>query len=557
MTGNCMEISLRVRSGNLPTADPIAQSRTAVVFALITTLTAVSVSLFLVFFHRLPLNFDCAILLDCGRLLVMGRIPYVDYVEINPPIAHYVHALPVLVANLLNGDIAVCFQALVLCLSIYSSAALFLVVSRLSPEFSLAERLFLVAAWQSFTVLMMLWTHFGQREHLFMLAYIPWLYCREARHSQIRVPWELSAVIGLVAGPMFLLKPHFCLLIAVVEAGMLLRSRRISTLWAAETLVVVAWSIVYAAHFLFIPSAMREAFFSRWLPFVAANYEVYRQPLSTVLTGLLRLKVLFVTVVLVGSLMTLVATKRTQTPARGQVEVLTLGLCVSYGHYLIQLKGWTYHLIPAMGFAILLVPTVLIALSEAAVSDSPFRVWLSDRARVPIFCASCLGLTAICAVMTMLSLTFHGMPTKSDAIVPAIRAYTKRADSVLVISTSVEPAYPALLQEKRLPGSRYLKSFPIAMLYKGVRPQSGTRSPYRAAQDILPEEKEFLGELGDDVLKNRPKLIIVSTQMPCQGCPEGFRIDEYLSRSGWMERFMSGYTFVEHLPGNDLYVRGD
>jgi len=44
-------------------------------------------------------NRGSAILLDCGRLLVQGAVPYVDYVESHPPLSHYFHALPVLLAR--------------------------------------------------------------------------------------------------------------------------------------------------------------------------------------------------------------------------------------------------------------------------------------------------------------------------------------------------------------------------------------------------------------------------------------------------------------------------
>ncbi len=538
-------------------AVPIAQSRTALSFAVMAVVTALAASLALIFVFGIPLLYDCAIMLDCGRLLLMGRVPYVDYVEINPPMAHYIHCLPVLLAKLTNGNIALSFQASVLFLSIYSSVALFLVVSRLSPEFSLSERLFLVATWQSFSILLMLWTLFGEKEHMFILAYVPWLYCRVARYCGVRVPKGLSASIGLVAGPFILSKPHFCLLAGVMEAWMLLRSRRAAALWTNEVLLVAGWAIMYATHFLFIPAEMREAFFTRWLPFVAANYDVYGSPIGSVLMAMLRPKVLFVTVSLMSAIVALAAVPNMSIQERRQIETLTFGLLLAYGMYIVQLKGWTYHLIPAMGFAVLLFPTLVIVLLELPATGKRFLFARSGRLRVPMFCAGCLALMLICASMMLLSLRFHGIPARSDAIVPAIRAYTGQADCVLVISTSVESAYPALIQENRLPGTRYLQTFPIAMLYKGVRAEPGRPFPYRAAGERPKEEERFLDEMGSDVLKYRPKLIIINTQALCHGCPSGFRVDEYLSSVGWMERFLKDYTFLGNIPDSALYLRRD
>jgi hypothetical protein len=488
-------------------------------------------------------------------MILMGRVPYVDFVEINPPMAHYIHCLPVLLAKLTNGNIALSFHAFVLFLSIYSSVALFLVVSKLSPEYSFAERLLLIAAWQSFSILLMLWTLFGEKEHMFILAYIPWLYCRIARYCDVRVPLWLSALIGLNAGPFILAKPHFCVLAGVVEAWMVFRSRRVSTLKTAEVLIVVGWAIVYGIHFLFIPTEMREALFTRWLPFVAANYDVYGSPIGQVLLAMLRPKVLFIIVSLVSGIIALTVIPNMSVHKRSQIETLTFGLFSACGMYVVQLKGWTYHLIPAMGFAVLLYATLMIVLLELTATGKGVLLERLVRFRVPLVCTAGLSLMLICVSMMMLSLTFRDSPFRSDAIVPAIRAYTAKADYVLVISTSVESAYPALIQEDRLPGTRYLQTFPMAMLYKGARAERGRPFPYRTADQRSQEEERFLDELGSDVLKYKPKLIFVNTQELCHGCPFGFRVDEYLSKTGWMARFMKSYLFLEDLPGNALYVR--
>jgi len=536
---------------------PVAHSGVALCFGVTALFTAVAISFVLVFVYGIPLIYDCAILLDCGRLLLMGRIPYLEYVEINLPMVHYVHCLPVLLSPMVNGNIVLSFQAFVLFLSICSSVALFLLISRLSPTFSLSERLLLVGTWQSFSILLMLWTHFGQREHLFMLAYIPWLYCREARHNNIEVPWGLSASIGLVAGPLFLLKPHFCLFAAAVEGWMLLRSRLISTVWANEVLFVVGWAIVYAVHFLFIPASMQEAFFGRWLPFVTINYALRPEPAGLVLLAMLRLKVLFIMVILIATIAFLLAARNMSANARFQIEVLTVSLLGGYAIYMVQLKGCTYHLIPAMGSAILLIPTVLIEFLRLPITSDKFAFLGSTWSRICMFCAVCFALILVCVSMMLLSLRFHRVPNRSDAIVPAIRAYTKPNDYVLVISTSVESAYPALIQENRLPGSRFLKSFPIAMIYKGTRAEPGKPFPYRTAEERSKEETMFLDDLGSDLLKYQPKLVFINTEMPCQGCPLGLRVDEYLSKVGWIDQFMKNYALAGNVPGNMLYVRKD
>ena len=235
-----------------------------------------------VLFSGMPLRDDAALLLDCARLIIHGWLPYVEFADINPPIAHYVHMLPVYIAGGLNLDIPFVFHICVLTLIVYSAAALLFLLPRLTPVFSLPSRFVLSAVCILFSLWVLRAGEFGQREHLFTLAYIPWLYCREIRHGSGDVPALMSIVIGLISAPLFLLKPHFCMIVALVEAWLLFISRRFSTLWSPEILTLAAWVVGYAVHFGLLPSEMREAFFFRWLPFAIANYDVYNHPFSEI-----------------------------------------------------------------------------------------------------------------------------------------------------------------------------------------------------------------------------------------------------------------------------------
>ena len=38
--------------------------------------------------------------LEMGRYLLEGRLPYVDYIELNPPLIHYISVIPVFLADL-------------------------------------------------------------------------------------------------------------------------------------------------------------------------------------------------------------------------------------------------------------------------------------------------------------------------------------------------------------------------------------------------------------------------------------------------------------------------
>ena len=85
---------------------------------------------FAVSFSGMLLNHDCALLLQCGRLISEGSIPYVDHVETNLHMAQYIHVPPVLLSNVLGINVSIVFAMGVLLVTFYSCFTVFLLVRR-------------------------------------------------------------------------------------------------------------------------------------------------------------------------------------------------------------------------------------------------------------------------------------------------------------------------------------------------------------------------------------------------------------------------------------------
>ena len=64
------------------------------------------------------------------------------------------------------------------------------------------------------------------------------------------------------------LKPHFLLDAVAVEVALMLASRRWRTVLRPECVALAGVVTAYVAHWLFVPAAMREAFFCRWVPLI-------------------------------------------------------------------------------------------------------------------------------------------------------------------------------------------------------------------------------------------------------------------------------------------------
>jgi hypothetical protein len=506
-------------------------------------------------FSGVPLRDDAGILLDCARLTLHGWVPYVDYGDMNPPMTLYVHTIPVYLARALGIEIPTMFHIFVLVLAVYSAVALILLLSRLTPVFSLPSRLVLSAVCILFSIWVLRAGEFGQREHLFTLAYVPWLYCRAIRHGCGDVPAWMSIVIGLIGGPLFLLKPHFCVIVALAEVWLLFLSRRFSTLSCPEILVLAGWVVTYAVHFCFLPSEMLEAFFFRWLPFAMANYDVYDHSVSDIAAQFsTKFWLLQILAILAG----LVLMAKPPLPYNWKLQLhgLVASILLASGIFVAQHKGWTYHLLPAISLEMLLAATLVIMFLERVPAVS-FLSKVGPAVRTGMFLFVCFCLSSLGIAMAYAVFQSGNVPNSINDFVRVINQQVAPDEKVAFISTSVSPAYPTLIYAKRLPGTRFLQAAPIAFFYKGVQPAKDGSPPYRTPSETTPEERKFLNELGSDILKHRPKLVFIDATDNCQACPKGFRVEEYLATAGWLQKFMSKYRLTGSLHGFAVYVRVD
>jgi hypothetical protein len=468
---------------------------------------------------------------------------------------HYVHIIPVYLASILGLGIPTAFNIFVVALALYSAGTLMFLLSRLPPVFSLPSRLLLAAVSLLFSLWVLRIGEFGQKDQLFALAYIPWLYCREIRHGRGGVPTWVGILIGLISGPLFLLKPHFLVIVALTEGWFLFLSRRFSSLPRPEVLALVGWVVAYAVHFCFVPSEMREALFSRWLPFIVANYDVYDHPLSAILTQFSVKFWLFQGVLVLGTLI-LIARQWMPDNWKFQLHGLFVSTLLAWGAFFAQHKGWSYHLLPVIVLEMLLAATLVIIALERW-QEGSFLPKARPAIGAGIFVLVCSSLSVLTITIACGLFGPAKVPDATDDFARLIRQQVAPDEKVAFISSSVSPAYPALIYANRLPGTRFLCAFPIAMLYKGVLPGEEEKFPYRSASEETSEEQKFLNELGSDILRHRPKLVFIDASDKCQGCPRGFRVEQYLAAAGWLQRFMKNYRQTNLMHGYAVYVRED
>ena len=512
---------------------------------LITTLLLLSIFC-LVFIFPTWLNHDVALNLHYGKLIAEGKLPYVDFIDNNPPLIMYLSVLPVIVSRVTGVVLPSTFLLLVALLVVWSVLSVRGILVRQTHMAGRYESDVLVAVWAAFSLSLWFWHHnsFGQREHLFVILYVPYLFLRYLRWHGCNFRVWRSVSLGIAAGIGACIKPHFLFIAVLPEIYWLVTSRNVTKLVKPEIIAFVTIAFVYSVHFLLLPESVQNQFFSRWVPLIWKYYNVYGSSMSYQIRHPIFL--VSVAVVVISFLIRASNKSFTWTFVR-PASILVIGGLFAY---FVQQKGWGYHCIPALAFAALLVGVIIgqadvITFPEKPKTRQTFEFIISEKQTRTILLFCLITLVAVTATISFTrKLSDHFSNSSADLILKAILQHSRPDDSVLVISTSVIDIYPALLFSGRKQGSRYLWTFPIAFFSSKYSDPGKDYSTYWNGNRSKEPEILCLRELEEDITRFKPKLILVRNDSSCQGCVSNFNIVEFLKTIGFLQHAMADYELI-------------
>ena len=488
------------------------------------------------------LQHDVAMYLQAGELLLRGQRPYVDFIDVNPPLIVYLSAIPAAISSLFRAPIAPTALLLTAAAAIASLATarrdLTAAFQAVAEDPLLAEVAILALAFALFLSDFAeridlpfpgnasgdprLSAIFGQREHLFVIGTAPFLALRFGRSHGVRPGSGRAVLAGVAAAVVSCLKPQLVLALLAFEVG-LLESRRRFVLRAPEVIAFAAGVIVYAAHFALLPGIVRAAWFGRWLPFVIQGYGVFNEPsywdsLVRSWPGL--------AACVIGYGCSFPRCPAGQKLIRAFASMAVAGAAL----YVMQKKGWTYHAFPERA-------AVLVTLACAFAGATAFGLAVEDGVRVvlPITRRRCgqalTALATLTGIVCAVCLVRIDTPKDVDRlrrrsqVMRTIDTFTKEGDSVLVATTSVWDPYPALTLQNRVPGSRYLWLFPIPMM--------------QAVANGDPEG-DFVRDLAEDIRERKPTLLLLQTGR-CFGCKKT-SVDAFFREHAPLAAALEGYS---------------
>lgn len=500
------------------------------------------------FLHPLSTSPDQAVYLEMAQLILSGKTPYIDFFDFNPPLIMYLNVLPVLVARLIHWPVPLVFNTLIQTLHLLSISFCTWLVFKHRAQFCTWQMAPLLIVSALFTQMQI--SDVGQREHIFLIFYLPFLFWRFLLHFKEPVVKSPASFIGLTTGLVLSLKPHFFLFALAGELGLYLVSRRI--IFSKDIKVLLCVPLVYLFLLLFLPAAAKSVFLEEALPLYTYGLGWNAKSFMHMLTGFpyfaepfwQMLAALFFAPILLGL----------REDLRRFAPALILLVLMGIVHYIAGGQAWTYRLMPMALFSQMLLAlesgACLLLLKEKLPTNfwAPIKLTLAG-----LLLAGCLAFS----VFRLVSFygEYEGSPRYSlaelgysgdnprfdfDSLFFSVMANSRAGEAILTIGSGIRPGFPAQLQSQRGAGSRYLYSC-LAMFPSAMEARPELFDKFRSL------EEKMVNTLGQDILQNKPRLVFVQV----------FPIEEMLEKYQFKRRFLADYSEGGYVEGCKVLKRKD
>ena len=287
-------------------------------------------------------NHDVAWVLWGAREMLQGAQYGRDIIEPNPPLAWYLSMPTTALAMALNVPLDRTFTIALALAGAFSAATLVW----LRPLNMSVRQSTTLAAVAVIALVTITGREFGQREPLMMIMVLPYLALGGRRFDGGPVPGLAARIaIGVIAGLGFALKPYFLVVPLLIEVVLRLWGRGSRTLFRSENVSAAAVILAYGLWVL----AFEQTYLYEIIPLVREIYWSFDYPISAISGRLIPL--------ILGVIpFTYLAFKRKD----GLGLVLSAAFFGFIFSYLVQHKGYDYHLIPSRTLALLLAARFML-----------------------------------------------------------------------------------------------------------------------------------------------------------------------------------------------------
>lgn len=483
---------------------------------------------FLFFVLSPPMNHDVAAVLDFSMRWRNGEALYRDLIDMNPPLIFLLTRGGVSFwAGLGVGPVAaVLLSVLAVCAL---CAGLALALWRGMPKgpvegagVAIAMPLILLTAGYDF----------GQREHLMLAAVLPYLVLAARRAEGVATPRGLTLGTALLAALFLALKPHFLAIPALVELYVLYRAGlkgfRDPVPWAMAALWCAYLALI---HFAF------------------PDYEGFAMPLaleyyhsaSTIGSMLLNERMA------PAMLLFLPAACIAMWRPRGLAPALALAGLGALIAAFVQMRGWSYHVMP-------------VKLLGALLAVQLVGRWLDARLAVtagvgPRFAALAAGFLALQGQLNPETWRAVFFARSWPGAIAAEIRQDAPGGRVLVLSPDVHPVFPGINYARALSTLPTMNNWLVQAANQACLP-GGAR--YREPGEMGPGERLIWDFVTRSMTEDPPTALMVArhTAIPyCGG--RDFDYLEYYGRDPGFAVALRRYRQTADFAGYRIFRRED
>lgn len=508
------------------------------------------------------LNHDVGWLLNVARRMGEGAVLYEDVLEVNPPLIVWFSGVAVTIANVLDLPAFQVYRVGVFVVVTVSVSLTGWSARRLFPAHPLLVGVLVSSV--AFALIVLPGAEFGQREHLTLALVFPYLClagmprCRTSELSAAPpepaisdatpaagVRHSVHLLAAGLAGVGFAMKPHFVLVWLLVEGWLTARRRRSPPRHLAPVLVVGTVLTGYGI----VALAIHPEYLSM-LALVADDYVRFaREPLRNLLihggvgiAGLVTL-VFLACRIYDRPRQPLPHVLSDRLPDLVRAECLTEVLLVAgWGFLLVfvlQGKGFVYHLVPALG-------CVFVA---GLLTVERFRHGRKLASRIA---SSVLLVLAVAFASTVIAVevgqarTWRGHPGETDTAVGQFIRFLEGLPSgagFYTVDVHLPPTFPAVNHA----GVGWPYPFPALWPFReallgGPPPPNAPAIVRMVTEELLAREPEFLVVLAPFVEAGGT-----------EATPDRLR---FFSEDPLFTRFFRDYVYLEELGAYRVYRRG-
>lgn len=469
------------------------------------------------------------VLVATGRMLDGARI-YRDIIEINPPMIFYSAAPGVLLARLTGWQAMTGFSAYVLLLVLGSVALTAVVHARAAVLSPRAQGLLSLAALIALALLPV--ADFGEREHFTAILTLPYVALLSARYADRDCDARLAGIVGLAAGLGFAFKPYFLIVPVMLELHQMIRRRSLTASFRPETLCASVVLALYAVMVLLL----HPEYLERIVPYGVLVYEAYAKPFAYA----------FLQPSLPSLLLPLAAYGLVRLTYRDSrfLDAYAIAAAGFFIAYLVQAKGWSYHLIPVFTFLWMAAAASAVLLFSTRPSEVP-----QARRRLVAATAvvSLLGLAASPAI--------HGSARSpfADNLTPIVQRIAPTG-SLYAFTSHVWVSFPLVAKTGLDWASRFPAQWLLPGIINGLQAADASDSDIR--QRLKTVERFTIDAVIGDLTANRPDIVLVDLDNPYFDGPP-FDYIGYFERDPRFRELWRGYvkveefTFDEPVPPSD------